>query len=384
MPSGVAGVDVMEISRPDGASNIADLGLTLSEAKQLLARVQQAIVAAQAGDLAARRPECPSCRGRCHVNGRRCHLLATPFGTGDNEQLPRFRCVSCGHIERCVTWPPHCRSTPELDRLRAHLSALMPICVAADVLRHLLSADVGMSPETLRAHTLKIGEQLCDMPTTKPVAAAISITVTTDSTFIGSCEEGNRHLEVRVGNVETSFGGRQVFGAVASSDTDIAVQLRRVFEAVGSGRTAATKGDCVHRRLSRPADRFLPTPASPRGRSRTGSTSPCGCSTRSGRQADCSPTNRVARRPRLRSSRRSSGCTGASGTARPKMPRRPSIASARSCISKRVSALIEPEVWHPENCGMRFTRSTNISVARAPGWSTMPLDIALACASGLR
>jgi hypothetical protein len=46
MPSGVAGVDVMEISRPDGASNIADLALTLSEAKQLLACVQQAIVAA--------------------------------------------------------------------------------------------------------------------------------------------------------------------------------------------------------------------------------------------------------------------------------------------------------------------------------------------------
>jgi hypothetical protein len=65
MPSGVAGVDVMEISRPDGASNIADLGLRLSEAKQLLARVQQAIVATQAGDLAARRPECPSCSGRC-------------------------------------------------------------------------------------------------------------------------------------------------------------------------------------------------------------------------------------------------------------------------------------------------------------------------------
>jgi len=39
MPSGVAGVDVMEISRPDGASDIADLGLTLSEAKQLLACV---------------------------------------------------------------------------------------------------------------------------------------------------------------------------------------------------------------------------------------------------------------------------------------------------------------------------------------------------------
>ena len=154
MPSGVAGVDVMEISRPDGASNRADLGLTLSEAKQLLACVQQAIVAAQAGDLAARRPECSSCSGRCHVNGRRCHLLATPFGKV-TVQLPRFRCVSCGHIERCVTWPSHCRSTPELDRLRAHLSAVMPFRVAADVLTHLLPADVGMSPETLRAHTLR-------------------------------------------------------------------------------------------------------------------------------------------------------------------------------------------------------------------------------------
>jgi hypothetical protein len=37
MPSGVTGLDVMEINRPDGAGNIADLGLTLAEAKQLLA-----------------------------------------------------------------------------------------------------------------------------------------------------------------------------------------------------------------------------------------------------------------------------------------------------------------------------------------------------------
>jgi hypothetical protein len=237
-PSEVADGDVFEISRPDSASNIADLGLTLSEAKQLLARVQQAIVAAQAGDLAARRPDCSSCSGRCHLNGRRCHLLATPFGKV-TVQLPRFRCVSCGHFERHVTWPSHCRSTPELDRLRAHLSALMPFRVAAEVLTHLLPADLGMSPETLRAYTHKIGGQLCDIPAAKPVAAAMSITVTADSTFTRSCEEGSRHLEVRVGNVETSDGRRQVFGAVAGSDTDIAVQIRRGLEA--AGRTAATE-----------------------------------------------------------------------------------------------------------------------------------------------
>src|SRR3954469_16939801 len=39
--------DVMEISRPDSLDDIADLGLTLAEAKLVLAGVQREIVAAQ-------------------------------------------------------------------------------------------------------------------------------------------------------------------------------------------------------------------------------------------------------------------------------------------------------------------------------------------------
>jgi hypothetical protein len=54
----------------------------------------------------------------------------------------------------------HCRSTPELDQLRAHLSALMPHRVAAGVLAYLLPVEAGKSPETLRRHTLKIGEEV--------------------------------------------------------------------------------------------------------------------------------------------------------------------------------------------------------------------------------
>ena len=38
----------MAISRPDGLGDIAELGLTLAEAKQLLVQVQQEVVAAQA------------------------------------------------------------------------------------------------------------------------------------------------------------------------------------------------------------------------------------------------------------------------------------------------------------------------------------------------
>jgi hypothetical protein len=44
--------DVIEISRPDGFGEIANLGLTLAEGKRLLAGVQQVVVAAQADDQA--------------------------------------------------------------------------------------------------------------------------------------------------------------------------------------------------------------------------------------------------------------------------------------------------------------------------------------------
>jgi len=54
-----------------------------------------------------------------------------------------------------------------------------------------------------------------------------------DSTFIRGREEGERHLEVRVGNVETAGGARQVFGAVAKTDTDIAALTRRNLQIVG-------------------------------------------------------------------------------------------------------------------------------------------------------
>jgi hypothetical protein len=229
-------VNVMELDRRRDLGEISDLGLTLPEAKQLLVCVQQEIVAAQARDHAVLRPECPSCGGGCHVKDWQHHAVATLFGAVA-VRLPRFRCIRCGHNATGISWPSHCRSTPELDQLRAHLSALMPFRVAAEVLSHLLPVAAGMSPETLRGHTLKIGERLRAASAVNQVAVVPrSITVTTDSTFIRSHDDRERHLEVRVGNVETGEGGRQVFGAVARSETDIAVLIRRCLDAVG--RTA--------------------------------------------------------------------------------------------------------------------------------------------------
>src|SRR3954464_14759585 len=223
-------VDVMMIDRPGDLGDISDLGLTLSQGKQLVALAQQAIVTAQSRDHAVRRPLCRSCGTACQVKDYRPHQIATLFGQV-TLRLPRFRCAGCGGAEAGHGWPSHCRSTPELDQVRAQFSALMPYRVAASVLEYLLPIDAGS--ETLRACTLKVGEELRGAAPVEPAVAASSITLTLDSTFIRSCEEGQRHLEVRLGNVETSDGGRQVFAAVAKTDTSIEALIQRGLKEVG-------------------------------------------------------------------------------------------------------------------------------------------------------
>ncbi len=237
--------DVMEINRPGDLVDIANLGLALSEAKRLLAGVQREVVAAQIKEHAVRRPDCSRCGDVCRVKDYRDHAIATLFGQV-TVRLPRFRCAACGGIEAGVGWPSHCRSTPELNRLQAHLCAVMTYRTAADLLKQMFPVDAGKHHETLRRHTLKIGEALGECAAVRPETAASAIVVTLDSTFIRSCAEGERHLEVRVGNVETQSGGRQVFGAVAKAGTDVEALIRRTLDAVGrttdTALTAFTDG----------------------------------------------------------------------------------------------------------------------------------------------
>ena len=73
-------VDVMAIECSGDLGDIADLGLSLAQGKQLVALVQQAIVTAQSRDHAAQRPLCRSCGAACQVKDYRPHQIATVFG----------------------------------------------------------------------------------------------------------------------------------------------------------------------------------------------------------------------------------------------------------------------------------------------------------------
>src|SRR4051795_6846685 len=89
----------------------------------------------------------------------------------------------------------------------AQLAALMPYRTAAEVLGQVFPVDAGVDPEILRRHTFKIAAALPAQGAMKPPpTGAEAIVVTLDSTFIRSCGASQRHLEVRIGNVETASG----------------------------------------------------------------------------------------------------------------------------------------------------------------------------------
>src|SRR6201995_1741208 len=98
-------IDVMDIGPFGDLGDIAKLGLTLPEAKQVLARLQQVVVAVQADDHAVRRPDCSSCGDACRVKDWGLIQVATLFGTV-SVRVRRFSSAGCGHVQTGVSWQP--------------------------------------------------------------------------------------------------------------------------------------------------------------------------------------------------------------------------------------------------------------------------------------
>src|SRR4051812_42944097 len=217
-------VDVLEIDRPGNLDDLADLGLRL---------------APEPGSTGGgRKPNA----GIMPPNGRHAgpavphagSKIIVPTGLPPCSAWSRFDCPASavpavGPIRLGLSGRRSAARPPSSTRSGRSFPPSCP--TAAGVLQQLLPLDAG--PETLRAQTLKVGEDLRDAAPAEPATAAAAITVSVDSTFIRSCEAGPRHLEVRLGNVETPDGARQVFAAVARTDTAIETLIQRGLAAVG-------------------------------------------------------------------------------------------------------------------------------------------------------
>ena len=121
--------EVVTFDRQVVDGTLADIGLALSEAKVVLAKLQASMVQSQVVEYAACRRVCPACGVLQPLKDRRTRRLQTLFGTVEVE-APRFRVCRCRLSAPMadVAFSPvrallTARCTPELERVQAELGA---------------------------------------------------------------------------------------------------------------------------------------------------------------------------------------------------------------------------------------------------------------------
>ena len=204
------------ITRPAAVAAAAEVGLSLAEAKALLAGLQASMVRRQLAEHAALGRVCPSCRAVLRTKDRRPRRLQTLFGTVEIE-APRFRLCPCRPVlgtPGATSSPVRellrgARCTPELERVQAELGARASFREAARILTALL--PVGAANHAgVRNRTHAVGRRLeaeAPSPAATNGPAPDEIVVALDGAYVRAAPgHQTRHLEVILGKVEV--GGR--------------------------------------------------------------------------------------------------------------------------------------------------------------------------------
>ena len=131
------------------------MGLSLAEAKDLLARLQERVVAAQATTFIAERRPCPCCGRLQQSKGRYPMTFRTPFGDVSLPS-PRFHRCSC-QPANTKTFSPltelfTSHIAPEMLYLETKWASLVSYGMTVDLLREALPIGASLNAETVRQH----------------------------------------------------------------------------------------------------------------------------------------------------------------------------------------------------------------------------------------
>ncbi len=153
---------VLRLERAD--HRLAVVGLSLAEAKTLLADVQNRLVAAQASDYVARQRPCPACGRRRPIKGYETIAFRTAFGV---VRLPSPRLIHCGcQAAEAKTFSPLTtllteHTAPELLYLESKFASLVSYGLTADLLQEVLPIGTTANASTIRNHLHKVARR-CD------------------------------------------------------------------------------------------------------------------------------------------------------------------------------------------------------------------------------
>ena len=141
------------------------LGLTLAEARSILAGIEQTVVEQQAAEFMAQQRTCSHCGHERSCKGRHHIVFRTPFGKLRLES-PRLYHCQCESDER-TSFSPLAellqeRSSPELLYLETKFAALVSYGLTVELLQEVLPIDQELSTTAIRQRVSQTAQRLDD------------------------------------------------------------------------------------------------------------------------------------------------------------------------------------------------------------------------------
>jgi len=227
-----------------GDDQLEEIGLSLDQAKTMLAGTQTSLVAAQAASFLARYRDCDQC-GR-HLQSSCRLLFRTAFGTVPlvSPRLYRCTCQPTGS----KTFSPLTRlftehTAPELLYLETRWASLVSYDLTAGLLKDVLPVDTGTNAATIRNHLHKVAlRQEAELGDGQPRLAEVEgnpadgkelpvpegpIIVGIDGAYLRNWHDKHRKFEVIVGKSVPEVRDYRYFGLVQTHDDK---PERRLFE----------------------------------------------------------------------------------------------------------------------------------------------------------
>jgi hypothetical protein len=246
----------------DERAGLADLGLRLAEAKQLLAAIQAEIVPAQVTVAGEHRCTCATCGRRLTSKGHYTATFRSLFG-GVPTRVRRLVSCPCQNGDAAKSFPSFdleaATVAPELAYVTARYAALAPFGKVADLLSELLPISGAPNAGTVRNRTIRVGEAVVEphaAQTAEAAPPAQPVVIGLDGGHVRSrLRQEERHFEVIAGKVIDAQGRQSRFAFARNAPTIASDAFKRALAVAGvTANTPATvlsDGDAGLWRLQR-------------------------------------------------------------------------------------------------------------------------------------